>query len=228
MKRSKTALSCLFVSVVILLPQFSRAQDKEAPRRMIPAVSFFISGDYFSPNFGDVDAAYGTLGQVYTLPEGKDFKDYYTVTGGIKISPVEQQTVRLELGASLYKSQLGNAPYTAQSINFLQMYYGGATYLVNIPTGRASFFLGAGPGYVRLNTQRTYNDRPGVVRVNANLFQLHATGGVDFYQSNGVAFGLEVGYAYATTPYTRSANLDFTLKGVTAGISITVPLINAL
>jgi len=228
MKRSRTSLFCLFVSALVLLPQFCRAQEKETARRVIPAVSFYVSGDYFSPNFKDVNAVYGTLGQVYSLPDGKDFKDYYTLNGGLKISPVEQQTIRLEASVSLYKSQLGTPIYNTKSINFLQMYYGGATYLVNFPFGRTAFFIGAGPGYVRLNTQRTYSDRAGVVRVNGNLFQLHATGGVDFYQSSGVAFGLEIGYAYATTPYTRSADLDFTLKGVTGGISITVPLVNSL
>ncbi len=226
MKRNILGLSSLFGLFLLCWPGTGRAQ--EAPRRMIPAVSAFISADYFAPTFGDVDAAYAVIEKNYFLPAGTDFKTYYSVMGGVRFSPVEQQSVQAELGASLFKSQLGNSIRQTGSINYMQLYYLGGTYLVNFPVQRVSFFIGAGPGYMWLNTQRTYNGQPGVVTVEGNLFQLHGTGGVEFYHPTGVSFGLEGGYYYATTPFPERADLDFTLKGFTVGIKVTVPIVNAL
>lgn len=221
--------SSLFFLFVLLLcpPQLTQAQQKEMPQRSIPSYSFFISGDYFSPKFTDVNAVYKTIEKNYFLPAGSDFKNYYSLMGGIKFSPVEQQSIQAELGASLYKSQLGNSIGQAQSRNFLQMYYAGGTYLINIPVKRISFFVGPGLGYVWLNTQRTYSDQVGVVHVNGGLFQLHGTGGVEFFHPSGVSFSLEGGYSYATTPFPERSDLDFTIQGFMAGIKVTVPLVKS-
>ncbi|MCL4510259.1 MAG: hypothetical protein M1470_04240 [Bacteroidetes bacterium] len=216
----RLGLSLLFM-LLLCPPQIAHAQ-----RRVIPAVSVFVSGDYFAPKFDDVDAVYNTIEKNYFLPSGKDFKDYYSVMGGVRFSPVEQQWIQAELGASLFKSQVGNSIRQTQSINFLQMYYAGGTYAVNLLVGRVSFFIGAGLGYVWLNTQRTYSGQLGIAQVSGNLFQLHGTGGIEFFHPTGVSFALEGGYSYATTPFPKRADLDFTLKGVTGGIKISVPLIN--
>jgi hypothetical protein len=226
MKRKIPGLISLFSLFLLCSPWTGRAQ--EAPRRMIPAVSAFISADYFAPKFGDVNAAYAAIEKSYFLPAGSDFKSYYSLMGGVRFSPVEQQTLQAELGASLFKSQLGNSIRQAGSINFMQVYYVGGTYLINFPVQRVSFFLGAGPGYMWLNTQRTYNGQPGVVKVEGNLFQLHGTGGVEYYHPTGVSFGLEGGYYYASTPFPQRADLDFTLQGFTVGFKVTVPIVNAL
>ena len=226
MKRKILGLTSLFSLFLLCSPGTGRAQ--EAPRRMIPAVSAFISADYFAPKFGDVDAAYAAIEKNYFLPAGNDFRSYYSVMGGVRFSPVQQQSLQAELGVSLYKSQLGNSIRQTGSINFMQLYYLGGTYLVNFPVQRVSFFIGAGPGYMWLNTQRTYNVEPGVARVGAGLLQLHGTGGVEYYHPTGVSFGLEGGYYYASTPFPERADLDFTLKGFTVGIKVTVPIVNGL
>ena len=148
-----------FLSVLALLsmcaPKPGFGQQHAPSARMIPAVSVFISGDYFAPDFQNVDAVYSSIQKNYNLPSGRAFKDYYTIMGGIIISPVEQQSVQLEAGGSLYKSQLGNSLGQTGSINFLQMYYFGGTYSVNFPIKPVSLFIGAGPGYICLNTERT-------------------------------------------------------------------------
>jgi hypothetical protein len=224
-KKLAVVISILFLSLCFL-PQILSAQQKETPPRVIPAVSFFISGNYFSPKLDDINAVYTTIEKNYYLPAGKDFKSYYSVTGGFKFSPVEQQTIRAEFGVSLYKSPLSSSGSETQSTNFLQMYYAGGTYLVNFPFNRLSFFVGPGLGYLRLNTQRTYTDQSGVVHVNANLFQVHGTVGAEFFHPSGISFSLEGGYFYATTPYPRRSDINFTLRGITGGIKVSVPLVN--
>ncbi len=226
MKKNLVAVfSVLFLSLCFL-PQILPAQQKETPPRVIPAVSFFISGNYFAPKLDDINAVYTTIEKNYFLPAGKDFKSYYSVAGGIKFSPVEQQTIRAEFGASMYKSPLGTSSSKTQSTSFLQMYYAGGTYLINFPFNRLSFFVGPGLGYLRINTQRTYTDQVGVVHVNAGLFQLHGTVGAEFFHSSGISFSLEGGYFYATTPSPQRSDLDFTLRGITGGVKVSVPLVN--
>ncbi|MDE3057396.1 MAG: hypothetical protein KGJ59_05520 [Bacteroidota bacterium] len=200
------------------------AQQKEPPPRLISAVSFFVSANYFSPKLDDVNAVYSTIEKNYYLPAGTDFKNYYSVSGGIKISPVEQQTLQAEVGISLYKTPLGSSDNSSK--NFLQLFYTGGTYLINFPLNRLSFFAGAGAGYIRLNTERTYSGQIGVAHVNANLFQVHGTIGAEFFHSTGVSFAVEGGYAYATTPLPERSDLDFTLHSITGGIKVSVPLIN--
>jgi hypothetical protein len=218
----------LLVLSFVFLPQAGNAQEQTTARRFIPAVSVFVSGDYFAPNFGDVNAAYSALESNYMLPGGNGFKNYYSVTGGISFSPVEQQSIQAELGTSLFRSGLENSARQGQSVNFLQMYYAGGTYLVNLPVRPMSFFIGAGLGYVWLKTQRTYSVVPGVARIDAGLLQLHGTVGVEYIHSTGVSVGLEVGYSYAATPSPARADLDFTLKGLTGGLKLSVPIVNSL
>lgn len=227
MKKNNVAVLSLLVASVLCLSQTGRAQQTAAPARMIPAVSVFVSGDYFSPNFRDLNSVYGAIEKNYYLPAGSDFKDYYSIEGGLEISPVEQQSIRLELGLSLFRSQLGNSLKQTKSINFLQMYYLGGTYLVNFPVSPFSFFIGAGPGYLWLNTERTYSGQPGTVIVGADLFQVHGTGGIEYFHPTGVSVALEGGYTYATTPFPQRADLDFTLQGFTAGLEVAVPLVNS-
>jgi hypothetical protein len=75
-----------------------------------------------------------------------------------------------------------------------------------------------------LNTQRTYTTRLGVAAVNAQLAQLHALFGLQFFEPSGVSFSLEGRYNYATTVWPQRADLNFTMKGISAGIQIGVPI----
>ncbi len=228
MKQNFIAAFSFLILFLLSVTQIVHAQQTVTPTRMIPAVSFFISGDYFAPKFDDVNAVYRAIEKNYFLPAGNDFKNYYDVTGGIRFSPIERQTIQLELATSLYKSPLGNSLQQVQSKNFLQMYYTGGTYLVNFPVGHISLFVGAGFGYMWLNTQRTYANQTHAVYVNAQLFQVHGTAGIEFFHSSGVSVSLEGGYSYASTPSPARSDLDFTLQGFTVGIKATVPLVNKL
>lgn len=227
MTRNTVAVLSLLTVCLVCLPPSVHAQQQEAAPRMIPAVSVFISGDYFSPNFRDINAVYDAIEKNYYLPAGNSFKDYYSIMGGVRISPVEEQSIRLELGLSLFRSQLGNSLAQTRSINFVQMYYFGGTYMVNFPVSPISFFVGVGPGYVWLNTERTYSGQPGTVTVGADLLQVHGIGGIEYFHPTGVSVALEGGYSYATTPFPHRADLDFTLQGFTAGVKVTVPLVNS-
>ncbi|MGO9481871.1 MAG: hypothetical protein ACLP05_08840, partial [Candidatus Kryptoniota bacterium] len=184
-------MATLFFLFLLCLPQIVQAQQKEMSQKPVPSVSFFLSGDYYSPNFRDVNAVYNTIEKNYYLPAGGDFKDYYSVMGGIKFALPEEQALQAEFSASLYKSELGNSIGQIQSRNFLQIYYLGGTYLYNIPAGRVvSFFLGAGLGNVWLNTQRSYTGQVGIAQVNGDLLQVHGTGGVEFLTPSGVTLSL--------------------------------------
>ena len=114
------------------------------------------------------------------------------------------------------------------STNFLQLYYTGGSYIYTVPIGMISVFAGGGLGYLWLSTERTYITRPGVARVNERLMQLHALFGVEFYNHSGMSFGLVGQYTYATTVSPARSDLDMTIKGVSGGIRIGIPLIESL
>ena len=84
---------------------------------------------------------------------------------------------------------------------------------------------GGGLGYLWLNTQRTYIALPGVAQVNAQLAQLHGMIGIEFFTSSGVSLALEGRYIYAATVSPTRADLDFTMKGITGGIQIGIPIV---
>jgi len=175
-------LFCLFILVPIILIQPGYGQEKPAASEYkggIPAVSLFISADYFSPKFTDVNAVFNTIERNYSLPAGKDFKDYYNVLVGIRFAPVMQQSIQVEFGGSVIRSRSSGLLGADRSSDFLQMYYTGGTYLFSAPVGPINFFLGAGLGYDWLRAQRSYSVQPGVARVNAGLTQLHGLGGFE-------------------------------------------------
>ena len=216
--------------LLLLAVQMSQAQQKQAlpNAKTIPAVSLFASCDYFSPGFGDVDAAFRTIEKNYVLPSGSNFKDYYNVLAGIRFTPVPQQSVQLELGGSAFRSATSGSLGGNRTASFIQMGYLGATYLVNLPVGPVNCFIGAGLGWVWLSAQRSYSTQSGIARLNAGLTQAHGLGGIEYVDPTGVTFAVDAGYSFATTLFPKRADLNFTLKGITGGIKIGVPLVKVL
>jgi opacity protein-like surface antigen len=110
------------------------------------------------------------------------------------------------------------------STNFLQLYYAGGSYIISLSLPMVSLYGGGGLGYLWLNTQRTYGTRLGVATVNGQLVQLHGILGIEFFDPSGVSFALEGRYTHTTTVSPTRADLDFTMKGIDAGIRIGVPV----
>jgi hypothetical protein len=226
MKNRYIYLFLLFLFMI----QPSYGQQKQglsAGGQAIPAVSLFVSGDYFSPGFEEVNAVFRTIEKNYLLPSGRDFKDYYNVLVGIRFTPVPQQSVQIEFGGSIFRSRSNGLLGEDRSASSIQMSYVGGTYLLNFPLAvvPVSFFVGGGLGYVWLNAQRSYSIQPGIARVNAGLTQLHGLGGVEYINPTGVTLAIDAGYSFATTLFPRRADVNFTIKGITGGIKIGVPLI---
>ncbi len=184
-----------------------------------PLVSVFVAGNYFGPKFTGVDAVYNTIESNFSLPSGTDFKNYYFLLAGLRISPTNGQAIQAEFGGSVLKLPESN------STNFLQEYYGGGSYILRLPISAISLYGGGGAGYIWLNTQRTYTTHLGVAQVNAQLAQLHGLFGVEFLEQSGVSISLEGRYNYATTVLPLRADLDFTLKGFAGGIQVGIPII---
>lgn len=227
MKNSCNYLLLLFLFMI--QPGYGQQkQSLSTGGKTIPAVSLFVSCDYFSPEFDGVDAVFRTIEKNYVLPSGRDFKDYYNVLAGIRFAPVSQQSVQIEFGGSMFKSKSNGLLGENRSASFLQMRYAGGTYLVSIPVGPISSFLGAGLGYVWLDAQRSYEVQPGVAQIKAGLTQLHGLLGIEYVDPSGVTLAIDGGYSFATTLFPRRADLDFTIKGITGGIKIGVPLIKIL
>lgn len=188
----------------------------------IPDLSFFAEASYYGVKLPEVNAVYKTIEKNLLLPSGDDFKIPYFVLTGIRFSPSDAHAIRAEFGGSVLKAAKDT------SSNFLQLYYTGGSYLYNLPLGVVSVFAGGGLGYIWLNTERTYITRSGVARVNGRLMQLHALFGVEFFTHSGVSFALEGQYAYATTVSPARSDLDMTIKGMSGGVRIGIPLINSL
>jgi hypothetical protein len=222
----KASISMLILLVVVslIIPQ-SLVWGQQKPitlspqKSVVPTVSIFVAGNYFGPKLTGINAAYSTIESNFALPSGTDFKNYYFVLAGVRISPTNGEAIQAEVGGSVLKSPKGN------STNFLQEYYGGGSYILSLPISTFSIYGGGGLGYIWLNTQRTYTARLGVAQVNAQLAQLHGLFGIQFFQQSGVSFALEGRYNYATTILPLRADLDFTLKGFAGGIQVGIPII---
>ncbi len=226
----KNRYNYLFLLILFMIqPGYGQQkQSLSAGGKTVPAVSLFVSCDYFSPGFEEVDAIFRTIERNYLLPSGRDFKDYYNVLAGIRFAPVAQQSVQIEFGGSVFKSKSSGLLGENQSASFIQMSYVGGTYLFGVPAGPISCFLGGGLGYVWLNAQRSYAIQPGIARINAGLTQLHGLGGVEYLDPTGVTFSVDAGYSFATTLFPTRGDANFTIKGITGGIKIGVPLIKIL
>jgi len=222
MKSLISVLILLLVASLIIPQSLVWGQQKSTtltPQNYgIPTVSVFVAENYFGPKFTGVNAVYNTIESNFSLPSGTDFKDYYFVLVGLRVNPTNGQAIQGEFGGSVLKSPKDN------STNFLEEYYGGASYILNHPISMVSIYGGGGLGCIWLNTQRTYTARLGVAQVNAQLAQLHGLVGIQFYARSGVSIALEGRYNYATTISPLRADLDFTMNGFAGGIQIGIPI----
>jgi hypothetical protein len=215
----------LLFSVVFLFSHFSSAwgQEKPAlnaqPKPGTSPFSIFVEGNYFAPKLTEVNAVYQSIEKNFQLPAGNDFKSYYFILTGIRYSPTNNHSILGEFGGSMFKLTKGN------STNYMQLYYTGGSYILSLPLPMVSLYGGAGLGYLWLNTERTYSSRIGVADVNAQLMQMHGILGLEFFNPSGASFSLEGRYTYATTVQPKRADLDFTMKGIAAGIRIAVPIV---
>ena len=223
MKTPITVLILLVVASLIISQSLAWGQQKPitlSPQKYtVPIVSIFVAGNYFGPKFTGINAVYNTLESNFALPQGTDFKNYYFVLAGVRISPTNGQAIQAEFGGSILKSPESN------STNFLQEYYAGGSYILSLPISSVSIYAGGGLGCVWLNTQRTYTTNLGVAQINAQLAQLHGLCGIQFLEQSGVSFSLEGRYNYATTISPLRSDLDFTLKGFAGGIQVGIPII---
>ena len=223
MKTSNSVMILILLASLLIPPSLGWGQQKQnlavQQKSSIPALSIFVAGSYFGQKFSDVNAIYNSIERNFSLPSGSDFRNYYSVLVGLRISPSSFHSVQGEFGGDVLKSVKDN------SINYLQMYYAGGSYILRLPISTASIYGGGGLGYIWLNTQRTYSTRIGVAQVNAQLPQLHALFGLEFFNQAGVSFSLEGRYTYASTVRPQRADLNFTMKGMSAGIQIGIPII---
>ena len=218
------SLTVLLLVLFLFVPAlFAQVQQKQTPiiqpKPGDAPVTVFIAGDYFGQKFADVNTIYQSIEKNYSLPAGSDFKNYYFVMAGVRYTPTIGQSIQGEFGGSVWKAAKGN------STNFMQLYYSGGSYILRIPMQMLSIYGGGGLGYLWLNTQRTYIALPGVAQVNAQLAQLHGMIGIEFFTSSGVSLALEGRYIYAATVSPTRADLDFTMKGITGGIQIGIPIV---
>ena len=202
-------------------PVIQTTEQVKKTKSKIPVLSIFIEGSYYGSKMNEINDEYRTIEKTYSLPAGSDFKNYYFALIGVRFTPenAQGQSVQGEFGGSLLKSVKDN------STNFMQLYYTGGSYIFSLPVSLVSAYFGAGLGYIWLNTQRTYTSNLGVAAVNAQLAELHGMFGIEFFSSTGVSFAFEGRYTYAATIEPQRADLDFTLKGITAGIRIGIPLL---
>jgi hypothetical protein len=202
-------------------PVQQTAEPAKKAKSKIPELSIFIAADYYGPKLNEINDEYRAIEKIYSLPAGNDFKNYYFALVGVRFTPENSQgqSVQGEFGGSILKSGKDN------STNFLRLYYTGASYILSIPVSAVSVYGGCGLGYFWLNTQRTYSSNLGVATVNAQLAELHGIFGIEYFQPSGVSFAFEGRYNYAATIAPQRADLDFTLKGMTAGIRVGIPLL---
>jgi hypothetical protein len=161
----------------------------------------------------------------YSLSMGNEFKNYYSVIAGIRFNPVPQQSVQLEVGGSVSRTSPSGPQGGNSCASFLSMYYIGGTHLIHIPIGRVKGFIVGGPGYVWLNSERTYYVESGTATVNGQLAQLHGVCGLEFLLPRGASVALEAEYFYATTLFPERSDLDFTLKSPSLGVMLNIPFL---
>jgi hypothetical protein len=222
MKESIVALTMSLVASLLLPLSVVLGQQKQTPviqpKVGVSPLSVFVSGSYFGPKYTNVNAVYQVIEHNLSLPAGNDFKSYYFVLTGVRLTLGNGQAVQGEFGGSVMKSTKDS------STNFLQLYYAGGSYIISFPLPMVSIYGGGGLGYLWLNSQRTYGTRLGVATVNGQLVQLHGMLGIEFFDPSGVSFALEGRYTNAITVSPTRADLDFTLKGIDVGIRIGVPI----
>ena len=223
MKTSNSAIPLILLASLLIPLSLGWGQQKQnlvvQQKSGVPALSFFVAGSYFGQKFSDLNAVYSSLERNLSLPSGSDFKNTYSVLVGLRVSPSNTQAIQGEFGGDVFKSVKDN------SINYLQMYYTGGSYLLRLPISTAAIYGGGGLGYIWLNTQRTYSTRLGVAQVNAQLAQIHALFGLEFFDQSGVSFSLEGRYNYAATVRPQRSDLSFTMKGMAVGIQIGIPIV---
>ncbi len=215
-------LAGMFLVTNNVFAQEERAVKK--PRRLVPLLSFFVSGNYFAPSYSDLDAVYQKIERAYRLPTGGDFKNYYSVSAGIRYAPVSLQFIEIEGSGSFYKSQPSVEGQSNPPTNFIRLYSATATYLVRFPISKISILAGGGAGMSWLRSERSYPSK-AIARVNGELMELHGLVGFEYFHPSGASFGAKVGYSYSTTMHPKNADCDFTLKGLTIKIGANVPLI---
>lgn len=208
----------LFILAAPVYGQVRQQRPAGQARPTMPTLALIVGGNYFNPPYTNVDDVYSTIEHNYALPAGSAFKSFYNVLVAVRLSPVDGQSVQAEGSGTVLKMVKDN------TTNYLQLYYLGGSYLIHFVTPVVAPYIGAGAGYEWLNTERAYATRIGVARVNSQLAQIHGIIGVEYFTAQGVSVGLEAQYAYATSVAPRRADLDFTLKGITGGLRIGVPL----
>lgn len=221
--------SVLF-SVLLVVSLFSRIvfaqeeQDAAKPKRKVPLLSFYVSGNYFAPAFNDLNAVYKKIEQVHALPAGGDFKNFYTVSAGIRFAPLSLHYLEVEASGSIWKAQPEVEGQHTSPTNYLQLSSLGASYVFSLPFPSFIVSCGGGGGYLWLHSQRSYPSK-AIVRVRSNLVEFHGILGIEFFHSSGMSAGVRFGYSYATTMYPVNADVDLTLKGATVKVYTHIPLI---
>ena len=222
MKKILAVVSPLIVGALLLFSSIAGAQLKQIPatqqKSVVPSVSFFAAGSYYGPNLSKINEVYQVLEKNAGYPGGDDFKSRYLVVAGIRFTPAPGQSIQGEFGGTVSRA-VGE-----KTSNFFQVYYTGGSYIMSFPLPMVSAYGGGGLGYLWLNSDRTYSGYPGVAHVNAQLAELHGMLGVEFFDPSGVSFSLEAKYSYAATLAPERADLDLTLKGVSIGVRIGVPI----
>ena len=222
MKTSRSLLIYVFAAL-LLSPLSGLGQQKQSlviqQKFAPPVLSIGVGGSYVGQKLSDLNTVYGDLEKSLSLPSGKDFTNPYDILLWLRLAPSTTQAFQAEYGGSVLKSS------AAKSTNFLQTYYGGGSYILSLPLSTASIYVGGGAGYLWLNSQRTYSTRVGVAQENAQLAQLHALFGLQFFNQTGVSLSLEGRYNYASTVRPTRSDLNFTMKGIAGGIQLGIPII---
>lgn len=215
-------VGCLFFTKEIVAQE---TEGDEKPKRRVPLLSAFASASYFAPGLGDLDGVYRKIEHVHALPNGGDFKTYYTLSGGVRFAPTSLQFLELEGTGSIFKSKPSLEGVENPPTNYLRMYSVNGSYVVNFPVLRYLFLsIGGGVGYVWLHSERSYSSR-AIAHVNGELLELHSFLGGELFYLNGTSLMVRIGYSYATTMVPHHADCDFTLKGITIKAGFHVPIL---
>lgn len=223
MRRSIAFTSLFLLLLFLCIPGFAQGQQKSdpaaRPKPQTSSLSAFVQGNYFGPKLSDVNSVYSSIEQYYQLPAGHDFKGIYDVLVGVRYDLVPTQAVQGEFGFSILKAKHDSTS------NYHQLFSAGGSYILKMGLDMVSIYGGGGVSYLWLNTERSYQTRLGIAHVNGQMVQLHALLGVEFLNPLGVSFALEGRYLYALTVSPKRSDLDFNLKGVTAGIRLGIPIL---
>lgn len=220
------------VVIIIILGQFVYSQqdsqqtkNEQQAKKTIRAnqydralINVQIGGDYSLVKFDALNDHITTITKNFHLPESKSLRNYYFVYGGISFNIDEYNELRLLGGISLNKQK------DSLSQNYLQIYKSSLAYLFHFPINSISIYAGPGIGMMFIRSETTYEQWNGSLLVNTKLLDATAIVGVDYTSANSMVIGIEGSYNYATTIYSSSTHLDFTIKGFQAGAKLTIPL----